>query len=74
MFNLSLPEGYCEVHKVSGLITNGDNSWLWVYYSAIVILHLAHAVDDVPLRNIFAVRANDINLKINKFHENLLKF
>ena len=58
-----LPEGYCEIHKVSGLITNGDNSWLWVYYSAIVILHLAHAVDYVPLGNIFAVRANNVNLK-----------
>ena len=64
-----IPEGYCEVHKISGLITNRDNSWLWVDYSAIVIFYFVHAVDDMPLGAVIAVWANNINLKKELVHE-----
>ena len=69
LLSLTLPECYCEVHKISGLITNCDNSWLWVDYSAVVIFYLVHAVDDVPLGAVIAVRADNINLKNEWIHE-----
>ena len=59
----SLPECDCEVHKISWLITDGDNSRLWIDDSAVVIFYPVHAVDDVPLGAVWALGAYNIDLK-----------
>ena len=49
------------------MITDGDNSRLWIDDSAVVILYPVHAVDDVPLGAVWALGADNIDLKkLNK--------
>ena len=45
------------------MITDGDNSRLWIDDSAVVILYPVHAVDDVPLGAVWALGADNIDLK-----------
>ena len=45
------------------MITDGDNSRLWIDDSAVVIFYPVHAVDDVPLGAVWALGADNIDLK-----------
>ena len=58
-----LPECDCKVHKISWLITNGNNPWFRIDYSTIVIFYLVHAVDDVSFCTIYTTWADNIDLK-----------